>query len=60
MQHAEVELVSWKQVKDITNDGGVIKKTIKESTDYKTATVESTVKVRCRSLLTSGCCLSTC
>ena len=49
MQHAELELISWKQVKDVTSDGGVIKKVIKESTDYKTATVESTVKLRCRS-----------
>lgn len=46
MQHADVELISWKQVKDITSDGGVIKKVVKESTDYKTATAESTVKVR--------------
>lgn len=45
-QHAELELVSWKQVKDVTSDGGVIKKVIKESTDYKNATVEATVKVR--------------
>lgn len=49
-QHAEVELLSWKQVKDITSDGGVIKKVIKESTEYKTATIESTVKVRCVSI----------
>jgi len=49
-QHAEVELLSWKKVTDITKDGGVIKKTLNESTDYKTATVESTVKVRCVSL----------
>ena len=47
MQHAEVELLSWKKVTDITKDGGVVKKTLNESTDYKTATVESTVKVRC-------------
>ena len=58
MQHAELELVSWKQVKDVTSDGGVIKKVIKESTDYKTATIEATVKVRCRSLLTCGSCLA--
>lgn len=51
VQHAEVELVSWKQVKDVTSDGGVIKKIIKESTDYKTATVESSVKVRCKNAL---------
>ena len=45
-----MELLSWKKVIDITKDGGVIKKTLNESTDYKTATVESTVKVRCVSL----------
>ena len=50
VQHAEVELLSWKKVTDITKDGGVVKKTLNESTDYKTATVESTVKVRCVSL----------
>ena len=41
-----MELLSWKKVTDITKDGGVIKKVLKDSTDYKTATVESTVKVR--------------
>lgn len=46
VQHAEVELLSWKKVTDITKDGGVIKKVLQESTDYKTATVESTVKLR--------------
>ena len=46
VQHAELELVSWKRVKDITGDGAVIKKVLKESTDYKTATLESTVKLR--------------
>ncbi len=50
VQHVEVELLSWKKVTDITKDGGVIKKTLNESTDYKTATVESTVKVRYVSL----------
>ncbi|KAL3141268.1 hypothetical protein ABBQ38_003603 [Trebouxia sp. C0009 RCD-2024] len=53
-QHAEVELLSWKQVKDITSDGGVIKKVIKESTEYKTATIESTVKVRLMGKLSDG------
>ncbi len=47
VQNAELELLSWKKVTDVTRDGGVIKKVLKESTDYKTATVESTVKVRC-------------
>ena len=42
----ELELLSWNQVVDITKDGGVIKKSTKESSDYKTATPESTVKVR--------------
>lgn len=46
VQHAEVDLVSWKEVKDISKDGAIIKKIIKESTDYKTATYESTVKLR--------------
>ena len=46
VQHADIELLSWKKVTDVTKDGGVIKKVLRESTDYKTATVESTVKVR--------------
>ncbi|KAL0047086.1 hypothetical protein WJX82_006178 [Trebouxia sp. C0006] len=54
VQHVEVELLSWKKVIDITKDGGVIKKTLNESTDYKTATVESTVKVRLTGKLQDG------
>lgn len=54
VQHAEVDLVSWKKVTDITKDGGVIKKVLKDSTDYKTATVESTVRVRLTGKLQDG------
>lgn len=43
---AELELLSWKKVVDVTKDGGVIKRVLKDSSDYKTATAESTVKVR--------------
>ena len=43
---AELELVSWKKVVDVTKDGGVVKRVLKDSSDYKTATVESTVKIR--------------
>lgn len=31
----EVELLSWKSVKDISGDGGVIKKTMKEGTGWE-------------------------
>ena len=43
---AELELLSWNKIVDVTKDKGVIKKILKESTDYKTATAESTVTVR--------------
>lgn len=51
---AELELLSWKKVVDVTKDGGVIKRVLKDSSDYKTATAESTVKVRLTGKLSDG------
>ena len=48
---AELQLVSWTKIVDVMKDGGVIKKILKDSSDYKTATAESTVKLRLASAL---------
>ena len=31
----DVELVSWKAIEDVTGDGGVIKKTLSSSSEWK-------------------------
>ncbi len=43
---ARVALISWAKVEQVTKDGGIMKKCLKPSTEYKTPGPESKVKVR--------------
>ena len=43
---AHVALISWAKVEQVTKDGGIMKKCLKPSTEYKTPGPESKVKVR--------------
>lgn len=51
---AELELVSWKQVSNITDDGLVVKKILQESSDYNTPNAEAKVTVRYTARLEDG------
>ena len=54
---AELELVSWTKVVDVMKDGGVIKRILNDSSDYKTATAESNVKLRFAFCSTAAVCI---
>ena len=43
---AHVALISWAKVEQVTKDGGIMKKCLKPSTEYKTPGPESKVKIR--------------
>lgn len=51
---AELELVDWKQVSEVTDDGLVSKKVLYESTDYNTPNSEAKVKIRYTARLADG------
>ena len=44
---AHVALISWAKVEEVTKDGGIMKKCLKPSTEYKTPGPESKVTIRC-------------
>ena len=54
---AELELVSWTKIVDVMKDGGVIKRILNDSSDYKTATAESSVKLRFVFCSTAAVCI---
>ncbi|KAK9813598.1 hypothetical protein WJX73_009452 [Symbiochloris irregularis] len=51
---AQLELKSWHQVSDVTEDGLVVKKVLTESSDYNTPNSEATVRIRYTACLEDG------
>ncbi len=51
---ASLELVSWKTVEKVTDDGLVVKKTLKESKEWKRPNEEAKVKVNIVGRLQDG------
>ena len=50
----QVELLSWKSTKDITDDGGVTKATLEEGRDWKKPSGQDEVLGGCRTLMHPG------
>ncbi len=54
MLEASLELVSWKKVEKVTDDGLVVKKTLKESKEWKRPNEEAMVKLHMVGRLQDG------
>jgi hypothetical protein len=51
---ADLELLSWKEVVNVTDDGGVVLKRLQESKDYKAVKADAKVKVAYTARLVDG------
>ena len=51
---ADLELVSWNQVSDVKSDGGIIKKTLVETSDWNKPNSEAKVVLRYEATLEDG------
>lgn len=54
MLEATLELVSWKKVEKVTDDGAVMKKTLEESKEWKRPNEEAKVKLQLVGRLQDG------
>ena len=50
----ELTLVSWKKVEEISDDGLIVKKTLKSAEGWDKPKEGATVKIRCTGRLTDG------